>query len=116
MRYRPHLTTAFGAREMYIEEETPARSAYRFDHRGRDLRFEFIASGESANMAVALASILSKYLRELFMTALNEYWRREIDGLRPTAGYYRDGHRFLADIKARLGERPAYQSLLVRSR
>ena len=39
---------------------------------------------------VALASIVSKTVRELWMDVFNEYWRGRIPGLRPTAGYPSD--------------------------
>ncbi len=40
----------------------------------------------------------SKYLRELAMRALNDYWRRRVPNLAPTAGYPQDAKRFRADI------------------
>ena len=40
----------------------------------------------------------SKYLRELAMRALNDYWRGRVPGLRATAGYPQDAKRFRADI------------------
>ena len=36
--------------------------------------------------------------RELFMEMFNRYWLQQIPNLRPTAGYYADGRRFLAEI------------------
>jgi hypothetical protein len=44
----------------------------------------------------------SKYLRELAMGAFNEFWRRRVAGLRPTAGYPQDARRFKADIAGAL--------------
>ena len=41
---------------------------------------------------------MSKYVRELCMNSFNHYWAEQIDGLKPTAGYYQDGQRFLRDI------------------
>ena len=51
-----------------------------------------------ACLPVALASMASKYLRELAMRAVNDYWRRRVPGLQPTAGYPQDAKRFRADI------------------
>jgi hypothetical protein len=51
-----------------------------------------------ACLPVALASMASKYLRELAMRALNDFWGRRLTGLRPTAGYPSDARRFKTDI------------------
>ncbi len=116
LHYRAPLATAFDVDDLHIEAETPERSAYRLHSGGKELRFEFIASGEEADMSVALASIVSKYVRELFMTALNRYWGERIEGLKPTAGYYQDGRRFLKDIGPVLESERLDHALLVRSR
>ena len=42
--------------------------------------------------------MLAKYLRESLMRRLSRYWQARVPGLAPTAGYYTDGMRFLADI------------------
>jgi hypothetical protein len=47
---------------------------------------------------VAAASMLSKYIREALMTRFNAFWRQHLPQVTPTAGYYQDGSRFLADI------------------
>jgi hypothetical protein len=51
-------------------------------------------------LPAALASMASKYLRELAMEALNAFWRHRVAGLRPTAGYPQDARRFKAEIAA----------------
>jgi len=48
---------------------------------------------------VALASMLSKYLREALMRRFNTFWARYMPEVPPTAGYYGDGARFLRDIE-----------------
>lgn len=48
----------------------------------------------------AVASMTSKYLREISMLAFNHYWNRHLPDLRPTAGYPLDAGRFKADIAA----------------
>ena len=54
------------------------------------------ARGGEASLPVALASMTSKYLRELAMRALNDYWKGHVESLRPTAGYPVDARRFKA--------------------
>jgi hypothetical protein len=50
------------------------------------------------------------------MLGLNRYWQRRVEGLRPTAGYYTDGKRFLADIAGAMGDAGVDRRLLERSR
>jgi hypothetical protein len=47
---------------------------------------------------VALASMVSKYVRELSMLLFNGFWAEYVPGLKPTAGYPGDSHRFRTDI------------------
>ena len=64
-----------------------------------ELQIRFLARGETL-LPAALSSMLAKYLRELSMRIWNRYWCARLPGLRPTAGYYTDGRRFLAEIEA----------------
>jgi hypothetical protein len=67
-------------------------------------------------MSVALASMLSKYLRETLMRRFNAFWRRYLPEVAPTAGYYGDGQRFLQDIELKRRELGITDELLIRSR
>lgn len=64
------------------------------------VEFRFLGGGERL-MPVALASMLSKYLRELSMEAWNRFWADQLPGIRPTAGYPKDARRFRAEIAHR---------------
>ncbi|QEG37775.1 hypothetical protein [Bythopirellula goksoeyrii] len=64
---------------------------------------KFRTNGE-AELPVALASMTAKYHRELAMRAFNDYWCRQIPGLKPTAGYPMDAKRFKAAIAGRQRE------------
>ncbi|MCH7701753.1 MAG: hypothetical protein IID37_08700 [Planctomycetes bacterium] len=132
--YTQALMTAFQGFDLRIVEESPERSAYRLtrDQRARSTRqssgaapdadrslgcqIEFVTSGEEAAMPTALASIISKYLRELFMQAVNDFWCARVPNLRPTAGYYQDGRRFLNDITGAVDQAGVDRAILVRSR
>jgi ribonuclease HII len=81
------------------QSESRAESRYRV---GRTC-VAFRAKGE-ALLEVALASMTAKLLRELAMDAFNAYWRSEITGLIPTAGYPQDAKRFWSDTTARRAE------------
>ena len=55
---------------------------------------------DADHLCVALASMLSKYVREVLMEQFNQFWQRHVPGLKPTAGYPTDAVRFFADIGA----------------
>jgi hypothetical protein len=67
-------------------------------------------------LATALASMTAKYLRELAMRALNEFWCARVPGLRPTAGYPTDAPRFKQEIAAVQRELGVDDHLLWRNR
>ena len=73
-------------------------STYEVVYEQRKMEISFVEKGEDTCMAVALASIFSKYVRELFMHLENQYWFQFVPGLKPTAGYYTDALRFLSQI------------------
>lgn len=113
------LLTAFEDARLTILEEQDTLSRYRLTRGaapGTDISIEFRESGESAHLPIALASIFSKYLRELFMLAFNRYWQQQVSGVRHTAGYYQDGLRFLQDIAPAIDSLRIERHMLVRSR
>jgi hypothetical protein len=82
-----------------VVEESALSSEYAVSSGARRVRIRFEARADSLYLPVALASMLSKYTRELHMEMLNDFWRERVAGLVPTAGYYQDGLRFLAEIE-----------------
>jgi hypothetical protein len=96
-RYGPLLAAHFPEWLVEVHGEARERSAYRFGPAERRVDFCFRTKAESC-LPAALASMASKYLRELAMRALNDYWRQRVPGLQPTAGYPEDAKRFRADI------------------
>lgn len=115
-RYRAQLMSAFPTYHLRIVEETEVRSAYELTLETGCHRLDFVTGGEDRHLPIALASIYSKYLRELFMRAFNDYWAQQVGGLKPTAGYYTDGKRFLGDIEGAVESLRIDRSLLVRTR
>ncbi len=97
-RYRSLLQQLFPDWDLCILQEARSASGYQFSKDSRSWQVHFQAKAESSHLPVALASIYAKYVRELFMELFNRYWCHHVPGLRPTAGYYSDGRRFLADI------------------
>jgi hypothetical protein len=80
------------------------------------VRIVFRERGEEHCMSVAVASMLSKYLREGLMRRFNAFWRQYLPEVAPTAGYYGDGQRFLQDIDAKRRELGIGDELLIRAR
>jgi hypothetical protein len=116
IRYAQHLMTSFDGYELQILEESDRRSSYRLTRSPAACRLEFCTQGEDRHLPIALASICSKYLRELFMRGFNCYWQDRVPSLRPTAGYYADARRFLDDIAPAIERESTDRSLLVRRR
>jgi hypothetical protein len=92
-RYGRHLQEQFPDALIEIYDEGREQSVYRFGPAKRRVDICFRARGESL-VATALASMCSKYLRELAMRPFNRFWRRHVPDLRPTAGYPLDARRF----------------------
>ena len=97
--YRGVLMAAFPERHLHVLEVSDTCSRYRLATEASDWHVEFRVEGERAHLPIALASMLAKYVRELLMERFNAYWRELAPNLRPTAGYYSDAQRFLADIR-----------------
>ncbi len=74
---------------------------------------EFRVKGDSFYFETALASLFAKYSRELCMKAFNLWWQKQYPGLKRTAGYYKDGRRFIGDLEAR-GLLPENRENLIR--
>jgi len=100
-RYREVLSQSFPGVRVDVIEETPTCSVYELceaEGGGRSMRVSFMVDAEEAHLPVALASMVSKYTRELLMTRLNDYFVARVPGLKPTAGYAKDGKRFLEEL------------------
>jgi hypothetical protein len=79
--------------------EGPELSQYTMRGVGRRLELDFRPRADSNDGLVALASMISKAVREWWMAVFNEHWAARIDGLRPTAGYPGDSTRFREAIE-----------------
>lgn len=114
--YAQPLMLAFPGARLRILRESAECSEYQLSWPARQVRVGFVARGEQLHLPVALASMISKYVREVFMASFNHYWSERVSGLAPTAGYYRDGLRFLADIRPALEAMGLERSRLARAR
>lgn len=80
-------------------EETMARSVYSVLGLRRGIRLTFQPRAETEHFCVALASMVSKYVREVLMAEFNRFWQEQVPGLQPTAGYPGDAARFFEQIR-----------------
>ncbi|WP_169975758.1 ribonuclease H family protein [Tautonia rosea] len=70
--------------------------------RSRSLTLDLLPHADADDALVSLASILSKLIREYWMTCFNAYWAARVPGLKPSAGYPVDASRFRRDLLASL--------------
>ena len=114
--YRESLADSWPGYALRIEEESERRSAYRLEGGGEVIEIEFLVGGESRHLPIALASVYSKYVREVFMHLFNGYWTRHAADLIPTAGYSTDARRWLKDAGPVLDRLKVDRGQLVRAR
>jgi ribonuclease HII len=105
--YAAMLQDALCEGMVLAHEECMARSVYSVHGLGRDVRLTFQPRADAEHFCVALASMVSKYIRELLMLEFNQYWQGKVEGLKPTAGYPGDAVRFYDAI------RPAIKRLAI---
>jgi hypothetical protein len=91
-------------------------AAYVLERQRQQVHLHFRERAESQCLPVAMASMLSKYLREAMMRRFNAWWRGLLPELAPTAGYYNDGVRFLNDTALKRQELGIADEQLVRAR
>ncbi len=97
--YHRLLQETFCDSVVEVHGESRARSVYRMGPTDCRVEVQFHVGAERF-LSVALASMVSKYLRELAMQAFNDFWCRHVPDLRPTAGYPTDARRFKNAIEA----------------
>jgi len=114
--YGPLLLARFPDYGLLEEYESREGSSYQLLSKGRRHTHRFAMKGDDKHFPIALASMCSKYVRELFMKEFNAFWRQHLPDLRPTAGYYTDAQRFLADTGELRRSLSIPDGALVRSR
>ncbi|MFC1676594.1 hypothetical protein ACFL3G_05980 [Planctomycetota bacterium] len=122
VRYQRTLSRMFPELEMTILKETPSISSYQLNetrdtgHKRRSMRIHFVIKADSKYLPVSLASMVSKFVRELLVANINHYFCGHFPQLKPTAGYWKDGQRFIKDIETNIGHVKYRQEQLIRSR
>jgi ribonuclease HII len=103
--YGAMVQEAFPDGWVVAEKETAIESRYRVELLNRPIKVIFRPRADGDSVAVALSSMLCKYLREICMRQFNRFWARHVPGLKPTAGYPGDASRYYTAI------RPAMEKL-----
>ncbi|UCG48827.1 MAG: hypothetical protein JSU94_03415 [Phycisphaerales bacterium] len=116
VRYRKVLRVMFPDTELTILRENPTGSSYELRAGRRVMRLHFVVGADRRFLPVSLASMLSKYLRELLVGSLNRYFAGFGVDIRPTAGYWKDGLRFLDDLRTCLPHLQVDRTRLIRCR
>lgn len=87
-----------------IEVESSALSRYQVPGLGR---IAFVRDGDATEPAVAMASLLGKYVRELAMLRHNRFYQARVEGLVAASGYHDPVTARFVDatalVRARLG-------------
>ncbi|MEK6247858.1 MAG: hypothetical protein N2C12_06740 [Planctomycetales bacterium] len=96
--YLPALQQQFPDYLVEVRQESRPVSIYCWGPSQRRTEIRFQAKGEQF-LPAALASLASKYLRELAMRAFNTFWCGHDPQLQPTAGYPNDAKRVRRDIE-----------------
>lgn len=98
-RYRRNLQKMFPDMELSIIKEDQTTSSYELKARDKRLRLHFVVGADRRFLPVSLASMVSKYIRELLIDDMNSFFTGLVPELKPTAGYWKDGLRFIEDLK-----------------
>ena len=115
--YQRVLSKMFPSFDIKILKEQDAISSYEMTGPdGKIMRLHFATKADNRFLPVALASMASKYVREVLVDSINQHFVSLLPGLKPTAGYWKDGLRFIKDIKAGIDPFDYDDSTLIRSR
>lgn len=101
--------------------ELPAESRYRVSHNptATGHTIHFTVKGDRFT-PVALSSLVAKYLREVAMSALNDYfrvrWDESFGEFKPTAGYPVDAQRFIGSVEPVLARHNIPKGSFIRCR
>ena len=115
IRYRNDLNLFWPDSKIQVLIESASMSRYRLNIDGKIATITFASKIDEEHLPAALASMIAKYTRELYMLRFNRYFRTQLHELKPTAGYVQDGRRFLKEIEPIMVKNGLKHELLVRS-
>jgi ribonuclease HII len=114
--YQRQLQLMFGESQLRIIHEDQDRSSYEMRTNNRKIRVHFVVGADSKFLPVSLASMACKYLREVLVENINNYFLGFNPAIKPTAGYWQDGLRFIEDIKTHIPNLSFNTNQLIRCR
>ena len=114
--YQRQLQLMFGESQLRIIHEDQDRSSYEMKTNNRKIRVHFVVGADSKFLPVSLASMACKYLREVLVENINNYFLSFNPAIKPTAGYWQDGLRFIEDIKTHIPNLSFNPNQLIRCR
>lgn len=116
VNYRDPLRQMFPDLELSVLRQDENDSSYELTGSGKTMRIHFVVKADLRFMPVSLASMASKYVRELLIESMNGYFLSHCDEIKPTAGYWQDGLRFVDDLEKHLPHLQYDKDKLIRSR
>lgn len=114
--YTRELMKMFPDVELKVIKETDMVSSYSLSSADKNMKIHFAVKADLNHIPVCVSSIVSKFVRELLMEKLNQYFIEYSPHLKPTAGYWTDGQRFLKDIQKHCPSVKYEKQMLVRSK
>ena len=112
--YLPLLNQVFGNHSIKVNKEHHTESVYEIRGCSKRMHVSFVMGSETKYFPSALASMCSKYTREVFIKLFNLFWLEKYPDIKPTAGYYLDAKRFLGQIKNIKKELKIRDELMIR--
>jgi hypothetical protein len=102
--YHALLESTFAPAAVTTLYESHPISFYKIVSGFRTMFIQIQVNSEKHHLPVALASMVSKYIRELLMTRFQKFWLLYAPDIKPTFGYFGDGRRFLEEIEPLITE------------
>ena len=100
--YHQELLRMFPGGELTILRQDDKTSSYELAMGKKQVRFHFAVGADEKYLPVCLASMVSKYIREVVMESQNAFFRDLCPTLKPTAGYWQDGQRFVSELAEKI--------------
>jgi hypothetical protein len=116
VNYRTLLQRMFEHMDLAVIRQDNKVSSYELTDAARKMRIHFVTAADKKYLPVSLASMTSKFLREILVESINRYFLDKCRDLKPTAGYWKDGQRFIRDLDQNLGSSLYDSEKLIRCR
>ena len=114
--YHQLLQRLFSDADVLLQDESNDISRYHIRGGDRRMTVSFEVGSEQRHMPVAVASMTAKYMREMLMMRFNRFFAQHAPQIRPTAGYYGDGRRFIQEIEPVIRALNIDRNALIRAR